>query len=109
MRSAHAAARPGVALGVLLSVAGAGLLPGCKKPISREECDQLLDHYVELLLKSDRPDMPAEELLRLQNEARAKAAQDPAFQHCTDEVGRAQFHCAMQAKNPDRLEQCMLE
>jgi hypothetical protein len=94
-------------LGVLLALAAPAT--GCKKPISREECDQLLDHYVELLLKSDRPDVRAEELLRLQNEARAKAAEDPAFQHCTDEVERAQFHCAMQAKNPDRLEQCMLE
>lgn len=81
----------------------------CKKPISRDECDQLLDHYVELLLKADRPEVRAEELLRLQHEARTKAAQDPAFSHCPEEVSRAQFHCAMQAKNPDRLEQCMLQ
>ena len=86
-----------------------GTESACRKPISRGECDQLLDHYVELLLKADRPEVRAEELLRLQHEARNKAAQDPAFLHCSEEVSRAQFHCAMQAKNPDRLEQCMLQ
>jgi hypothetical protein len=98
--------RAGRWLALVLSIAGT--LQACRKPISREECDQLLDHYVELLLKADRPDVRAEELLRLQHEARTKAAQDPAFQHCTEEVSRSQFHCAMEAKNPDRLEQCML-
>lgn len=86
-----------------------GTQSGCSKPISRGECDQLLDHYVELLLKADRPEVRAEELLRLQHEARIKAAQDPAFSRCPEQVSRVQFHCAMQAKNPDRLEQCMLE
>ena len=86
-----------------------GTQSACRKPISRGECDQLLDHYVELLLKADRPEVRAEELLRLQHEARIKAAQDPAFSHCPERVSRVQFHCAMQAKNPDRLEQCMLE
>jgi len=86
-----------------------GTQNACKKPISRGECDQLLDHYVELLLKADRPEVRAEELLRLQHEARTKAARDPAFSHCPEEVSRAQFHCAMQAKNPDLLEQCMLQ
>jgi hypothetical protein len=86
-----------------------GTQTACRKPISRDECDQLLDRYVELLLKDDRPEVRAEELLRLQHEARSKAAQDPAFRQCTEEVSRAQFQCAMQAKNPDRLEQCMLQ
>jgi hypothetical protein len=84
-------------------------LNACHKPISRGECDQLLDHYVELLLKADRPEVRAEELLRLQHEARTKAAHDPTFAHCPEQVSRTQFHCAMQAKNPDRLEQCMLQ
>jgi hypothetical protein len=93
----------------LVLLSALGILNACGKPISRDECDQLLDHYVELLLKADRPEVRAEELLRLQHEARTKAAQDPAFSNCPERVNRTQFHCAMQAQNPDRLEQCMLQ
>lgn len=84
------------------------LLTGCGKPLEAQECVRLLDRYVELLMKGDRPGASAGELLRLQEEARLKAARDPAFAECSSRVSRGAFECALDAVNADRLEQCLL-
>jgi hypothetical protein len=84
------------------------LLSDCRKPITEHECNELLDRYVELLVRSDRPEVNAGELVKLQAEARSKAASDPAFANCTKEVSRSQLECAMRAQNADLLEQCLL-
>jgi hypothetical protein len=81
---------------------------GCRTPLSKDECNQLLDHYVELLVSADRPGTSGEELYRMKQETRSKAARDPAFLECSNEVSRPKFECAMQAQTPDKLEQCML-
>ena len=89
---------------------GAALLfaSGCGKRLDPSECQQLLDHYVELLLRDDRPKSSAGEVMRLQQEARKKAERDPAFAECRARVSRKSFDCAMDAQNADRLEQCLL-
>lgn len=84
------------------------LTTGCGKRLQAGECEQLLDHYVELLLRDDRPKSSAGEVLRLQQEARKKAQQDPAFAECSSRVSRRSFDCAMQAEDANRLEQCLL-
>ncbi len=91
-----------------LALAAPLLVLGCAEPLSAEECGSLLDHYVSLLTASDRPGTSESELLRLQAEARQKAAGDPAFRRCPSEVSRKEFECAMQATSADRLEQCLL-
>ena len=83
-------------------------LAACSKPLSTDECERLLDRYVELLVRSDQPDLMAEELVRMKREARSKAASDPAFRSCSREVSRTQYECAMSASDADKLEQCML-
>ncbi|HEX3776261.1 MAG TPA: hypothetical protein VHV51_17435 [Polyangiaceae bacterium] len=80
----------------------------CGKPPSRDECDALLDHYVELLVNSDRPGTNATELHKLQREARQKAESDPEFGQCQNRVSRRAYDCAMIAPNADKLEQCLL-
>jgi hypothetical protein len=84
------------------------LLPGCSEPLSAEECNALLDHYVTLLAASDRPGTNDAELVRLRSQAREKAAKDPAFRRCAKEVARSKFECAMQASSVDVVEQCLL-
>jgi len=91
------------ALGVALLVLG-----GCGKRLDPSECQQLLDHYVELLLRDDRPKSSAGEVMRLQQEARKKAERDPAFAECRERVSRKSFDCAMDAQDANRLEQCLL-
>ncbi len=84
------------------------LSSGCARPLSHDECSQLLDHYVDLLARSDRPDIKAGELLHLQVKARAEAARDPAFASCPSHVSRSQWKCAMKAPDADSLERCLL-
>ena len=81
---------------------------GCSKRASHEECEALLDHYVELLVNSDRPGTNAAELHKLQLQAREKAKEDPEFSACTERVSRRELDCAMKASNADLFEQCML-
>ncbi|HEX2874146.1 MAG TPA: hypothetical protein VHP33_22990 [Polyangiaceae bacterium] len=84
------------------------LATGCGKPLEGAECQQLLDHYVELLLRDDRPKSSAGEVLRVQQEARKKAERDPAFRECRERVSRRSFDCAMAAQDANRVEQCLL-
>jgi len=84
------------------------LVTACGKRLEPAECDQLLDHYVELLLRDDRPKSSAGEILRVQQEARKKAERDPAFRECRARVSRSSFACAMAAEDANRLEQCLL-
>ncbi len=80
----------------------------CQPKLSEPECGELLDRYVELLSVTGEPQLSADELTRRQQEARAKAASDPRFGACSDEVSRRQYDCAMSAPNADRLEQCLV-
>ena len=80
----------------------------CGKPPTHDECDALLDHYVELLVSSDRPGTSAADLHKLKLQAREKAKIDPEFAACSDRVSRRAFECAMSAPNADVLEQCLL-
>ena len=92
----------------LLLANSALLLAGCGKPPSHDECDALLEHYVELLVNSDRPGTSAADLHKLQGQAREKAKSDPEFAACSERVSRRAFECAMSAPNADVLEQCLL-
>lgn len=93
---------------VLGAALALGLLTSCSKRLEPTECGKLLDYYVELLLRDDRPKSSAGEVLRLQQEARKKAAADPAFRECAERVPRHKFECAMNAPDANRLEQCLL-
>ncbi|HEX2673153.1 MAG TPA: hypothetical protein VHM25_19870 [Polyangiaceae bacterium] len=91
-----------------LLVSCALIMQGCAKRPTHEECEALLDHYVELLVNSDRPGTNAAEKHKLQLQAREKAKEDPEFAACSERVSRREFDCAMSASNADLLEQCLL-
>ena len=84
------------------------VLSACQKPLSAEECSALLDRYTELLAGTEGRSPSAEEILRLQREARARAARSPEFARCTDEISRSQWECAMRAPTADEIEKCLL-
>lgn len=93
---------PALALAVPITLAACGRSP------SSDECNALLDRYVEKLVGSDRPGTSAAELFELQRRTREKAATDPAFLECKKRVSRKQFECAMAADTLDRMEICLL-
>ena len=101
--------RPRFGLGVAtLLLCGALGSSACSKPPSHDECAALLDHYVDLLVRSDRPGTSAADLHKLQGQAREKAKADPEFGACSERVSRSALECAMSAPNADVLEQCLL-
>jgi hypothetical protein len=98
--------RLGEALAVLLALSG--LSAACERPLSANECERLLDHYAELLIKEHRPRLSGAERLKIKADTRIKAGRDPAFLRCSKEVLRSDFECAIQAETPDQLERCLL-
>jgi hypothetical protein len=80
---------------------------GCTRSPTPGECNALLDRYMEKLVGSDRPGVSAGELLKLQSEARARAATDPSFAECSKRVSRRAYDCAMRAETVDRMEICL--
>jgi len=84
------------------------LLAGCSKPLTADECSQLLDRYVMLLAISDRPETSAEQRSHMRQQAREMSRRDPNFGKCGKEVPRRKFECAMKAANTDLFEQCLM-
>ncbi len=94
-----------------LLVLGVALaLGGCRRspPVTSEECDRLLDRYVELLLRQDDPKVGSVEINRHQVETRIRASSNGPFLHCTREVNREQMDCGLAAYNPDEIERCLV-
>ncbi len=66
-------AMPGGGTRLVILASYALFAQACAKHPSHDECAALLDHYVELLVNSDRPGPNAAELQKLQLLARDKA------------------------------------
>jgi hypothetical protein len=102
---ARLAARAGLAL-VLFAI-----LAGCRRPgppVTREECDRLLDRYADMLLHGREPPFPPDEITRRRAAIREAASRDPAFATCTRDLTREEMDCALRAFNPDEIERCLI-
>ena len=86
----------------------ASALAACARGPTPDECNQLLDHYTELLVKQEKRDASEDEVARAQREARAKSATDRSFAQCGNKVSRRQWACAMKAPSVDDVERCLL-
>ncbi len=93
---------------VLGTCLGAGLCLGCGRPLTDDECMNLLTRYVELLAKSDREDTTAQQRQQMQQRAREMAHRDPEFGRCRNTVSRRDFECAMAAPSTDEFERCLM-
>ena len=86
----------------------ATLVAACARDPNPDECDQLLDHYTELLVRQGNKDVTDDELGRLKRESRTKAAADREFSQCGNKLSRRQWECAMKAPTVDDVERCLL-
>ncbi len=82
-------------------------LAACGRHASADECNALLDRYVELLVREQDPKADETELKRQKMVTRQKAANDPSFATCPKEVSSGELQCAMAAPNVDEFEKCM--
>jgi hypothetical protein len=101
-------ARPAVTLVRLVwLVASIGMLGGCKKKVTQEQCDRLLDHFAELVVKEHAPDAGADRIQAERDKERREAAHADEFKNCTSEVQTTEFDCAMNAPTSDAVIKCL--
>lgn len=83
---------------------------GCGPKLTSSDCEQLLDRYVEKLIREEHPRTSTEVIGVRQDQARALAHADPKFEfsRCSALVDLAQFRCAMHAETVDAMERCLV-
>ena len=89
--------------GALLTLSACG-----GPPVTREECDLLLEHYVEQLLCRDGAAPSPVLVTKLQLAAQHQAATHRDFLACPRRVTRTQMTCALEATSADAIERCLI-
>ena len=80
---------------------------GCKKKVTQEQCNQLVDHFAELVVKERFPDAGPDAIKAEQARERHEAAHDNEFKNCASEVQTNEFECAMKAEASAALIKCL--
>lgn len=102
------ARRIGITLLLLVaSFATIGVTTSCRKKVSQQQCDELLDRFSELVVKERMPDAGADALAAERIRERSEAKSDDAFKNCTSEVQLAEHACAMKAASSEALIKCL--
>jgi hypothetical protein len=86
---------------------------GCSKKTTPEECDAILDRYLDLSMAPD-PElsrMPPQQVESVISAKKAQRRSDSSFQQararCQAEVSRAELECAMTAPTANDWEACI--
>jgi len=79
----------------------------CKKKASSSECDALLDHFAELVVKERFPDAGAEVVAKERAREREEAKAADELKNCTSEVTTAEHACAMKAATSEAVIKCL--
>lgn len=83
------------------------MLGGCKQKISQAQCEQLLDHFAELVVKERYPDAGSEAIAAERARERQEAKNADEFRNCTTGVQTKEHECAMKAQTSDALIKCL--
>jgi hypothetical protein len=82
-------------------------LMACKKKVTREECDALVDRFAYLVVTERAKDAKPDVIRAVQARERVEARADDAFRNCTSEIAREDYACAMRADTSDGIIQCL--
>jgi len=80
---------------------------GCKKKVTQDQCDKLLDHFAELVVKERYADAGAEAIATERTRERQEAKNANEFKNCTSEVQTNEYDCAMKSQSSDALIKCL--
>ena len=92
---------------VLVVAALTASLSGCKQKVSAKQCEELVDHFSELVVKERFPDAGTVEIAKERARERAEAQGDDAFKNCTSEVQANEHACAMKASSSEAVIKCL--
>jgi hypothetical protein len=81
-------------------------LSGCKRKVSQQQCDELIDRFAELVVKEHFPDAGPDVVAAEKIRERAEAKGDE-LRNCTSEVQANEHACAMKAKSSEALIKCL--
>jgi hypothetical protein len=87
-------------------VALVGSAASCKKKVSPKQCDELIEHFAELVVKERFPDAGPDVVAAEKTRERAEAKGDE-LKNCTSEVQPAEYECAMRATTSEALIKCV--
>ncbi len=79
----------------------------CTKHVSQAQCDEIVGHYAELVVKEKFPDASTETVAKEREREQSEARGDEGFKNCTTEIEPSDYKCAMAAKTPDAVETCL--
>ncbi|MDF2693565.1 MAG: hypothetical protein K0S65_1948 [Labilithrix sp.] len=91
----------------LASLSLALVTSGCKKKISQSQCDEVLEHFAELVVKERFADAGPEAIAAERVRERQEAKNADEFKNCTTEVQANEHDCAMKAQTSDALIKCL--
>jgi hypothetical protein len=82
-------------------------LGACKKKVTQAQCDQLLDHFAELVVKERFADAGPDAIATERDRERQEAKRADEFKNCTSEVQANEHDCAMKAQTSDAVIKCI--
>lgn|GEM_PF-1206284 len=91
----------------VLVLAPSLMLTGCKKKISQAQCEQMIGHFAELVVKERHADAGPEAIAAERARERQEAQNTDEFRNCTSQVQTNEHECAMQAETSDALIKCL--
>jgi hypothetical protein len=86
---------------------------GCHKKVTKADCTQMLDHYLDMVIAQDPATrtLPPAQAAAVRDMKRAVKKADKSYaqveEQCETEVSRNEYDCAMKANIPDEWEACI--
>jgi hypothetical protein len=83
------------------------VVSGCRKKITAAQCEQLLDHFAELVVNERFADAGPEVIAAERARQRQEANNADEFKNCTTEVQANEHECALNAQTSEALIKCL--
>ena len=93
--------------GLALGASALSAVAGCKEKVSQAQCEQIVDHFAELVVKERYADAGPETIAAERTRERQEAKNADEFRNCTTQVQTKEHECAMKAQSSDALIKCL--
>lgn len=106
MPSLKVAGRPSVAfalLGFVIIVSSVG----CRRKISAQQCDELVDRFAQLVVTERFPDAGPDVVARERSREKQEAKATDELKNCASQVQASEHACAMRAETSEAMIKCL--
>lgn len=91
-------------LAVVIAVVGT---TACKKKVSSQQCDELINRFSELYVQEHAPDAGPDKIAEEKARVRQQAMVSDELKNCQSEVQVEEHACAMKATTSDAMLKCL--